>query len=333
VNSTLIVTTAGIDTDSYAGYFSGTYYFNPQWSLTGGLRYTKDKKDFTFVQVADAISQGFFPNIDCSDPSFGCDTSRSDSEWTPLLSLEYRPNESIMTYLKYSEGFNAGGFNANLYSGTTPLSFGPETLESYEAGFKSDLAGNTVRLNAAVFYMDYKNKQELFFLASAGGFLLTNAGAARSKGFEVELTALPFEGLELFGSVGYSDSEYTDFGDNTGNRLQNAPEWQWNAGAQYTWPVGDSLEMFARADVIYQDNRFLGANNDPFFVFEETTLVNARLGLASASGKWAVTAWGRNLFEDDAIVQIFGGSSLFIPSYNYAPNTPRTVGVDFRVRF
>lgn len=181
--------------------------------------------------------------------------------------------------------------------------------------------------------MDYKNKQELFFLASAGGFLLTNAGAARSKGFEVELTAIPVDGLEIFGSVGYADSKYTDFGDNTGNRLQNAPEWQWNIGGQYTWPVSDNLEMFTRADVIYQDDRFLGANNDPSFVFTETTLVNLRLGIGSVTGKWMVTAWGRNLFEDDAIVQIFGGSSLFIPSYNYSPNTPRTYGVDFRVRF
>jgi iron complex outermembrane receptor protein len=332
-NSTLVVTNAAIDTQSYAGFVSGNYYFNEQWSLTGGLRYTKDKKDLVFNQVADAISAGFFPNIDCADPSFGCENERADSQWTPMLSLEFRPNEDILTYLKYSEGFNAGGFNANLYSGVAPLSFGPETVKSYEAGFKSQLAQNRVRLNAAVFYMDYVDKQESFFLASAGGFLMTNAGGARSKGFEVELTTLPTDGLELFGSVGYADSIYTEFGDNTGNRLSQAPEWQWNIGGQYTWAVGSNLEMFTRADVIYQDDRFLGANNDPFFVFTETTLVNLRLGIKSTTGKWAVTAWGRNLFNDDAIVQIFGGSSPFIASYNYAPNTPRTYGVDFRLHF
>ena len=214
-----------------------------------------------------------------------------------------------------------------------PLSFGPETVESYEAGFKSQFADNTVRLNAAVFYMDYIDKQESFFLAEAGGFLLTNAGGARSKGFEIELTWLPIDGLDIFGAVGYADSKYTDFGDNTGNTLQNAPEWQWNAGAQYNWSVSGGLDMFARADVIYQDDRFLGANNDPFFIFTETTLVNLRLGLMSSSGKWTVTAWGRNIFNDDAISQTFGGSSLFIPTYNYSPNIPRTYGLDFQFRF
>jgi len=93
------------------------------------------------------------------------------------------------------------------------------------------------------------------------------------------------------------------------------------------------LDMFARADVIYQDDRFLGANNDPFFIFTETTLVNLRLGLMSSSGKWTVTAWGRNVFNDDAISQTFGGSSFFIPTYNYAPNIPRTYGLDFQARF
>jgi len=334
LDSTFIISNAGIETNSYAAFASGTYYFSDRWSFTGGLRYTKDQKDFTFTQVADPLSQLFgFRLIDCTDPAFGCETKRNDSEWTPLASIEFRPNDDIMTYLKYSQGFNAGGFNANVNSGTTPLSFGPETVQAYEFGFKSQLAGNSIRLNAAVFYMDYKDKQESFFLASAGGFVQTNAGAARSKGFEIELTALPLDGLELFGSIGYVDAKYTEFGDNTGNQLANSPEWQWNIGGQYTWSITDGLDMFARADVFYQDDRFLGANNDPFFVFTETTLVNLRLGVESATGRWSVTAWGRNVFDDEAIAQIFGGSSFFIPSYNYSPNTPRTYGVDFRVRF
>ncbi|MGB5626379.1 MAG: TonB-dependent receptor, partial [Woeseiaceae bacterium] len=214
-----------------------------------------------------------------------------------------------------------------------PLSFGPETVESWELGFKSTLADNRVRLNVAVFDTDYLNKQESFFLASAGGFVQTNAGAAESKGFEIEFTALPMDGLEVFGSVGSADAKYTDYGDNTGNKLQNAPDLQWNLGGQYEWAMSNTLNGSIRADVFYQDKRFLQADNDPFFVFEETTMVNLRLGLGSDDGKWLVTAWARNLFEDDAVVQIFGGSSPFIPSYNYAPNAPRTIGVDFRYAF
>jgi iron complex outermembrane receptor protein len=334
LDSTFIISNTNIETDSWAAFLSGTFDLSDRWSLTAGLRYTKDEKDFTFTQDSDPLSQQFgFLIIDCADPSFGCGTKRDDSETTPQVSLEFRPTDNILTYLKYSEGFNAGGFNANINSGTTPLSFGPETVESWELGFKSTLANDRVRLNVAAFSMDYKNKQESFFLAEAGGFIQTNAGAAESEGFEIEFTALPMAGLEVFGSVGSVDSTYSDFGDNTGNTLANSPDLQWNVGAQYEWSVSDGLNMFTRADVFYQDDRFLGADNDPFFIFEETTLVNLRLGLGSAEGKWTVTAWGKNLFEDDAVAQIFGGSSFFIPSYNYAPNTPRTYGLDFRYSF
>ena len=334
VNSAQILTNAGIDTTSTALFLSGTFNLSDQWSITAGVRYTEDEKSFAFVQDSDAISQfAGFPSINCALASAECETSRDDSETSPQVSIEFRPNDNILTYLKYSEGFNAGGFNADLYTGLSILSFGPETVESFELGFKSTLANNRVRLNAAVYDTDYLNKQESFFLASAGGFIQTNAGAANSKGFEIEFTALPMDGLEIFGSVGSADAKYTDYGDNTGNKLQNAPDLQWNIGAQYEWSVSSALEGFVRTDVFYQDDRFLGANNDPDRVFEETTLVNLRLGIGSAEGNWKVTAWARNLFEDDAIVQIFGGSSLFVPSYNYAPNTPRTVGVDFRYAF
>lgn len=334
VNSAQILTNAGIETQSSAFFVSGTFNLSDQWSITAGVRYTDDEKSFTFSQVSDFISEfAGFPSIDCAIASFECDTGRDDSETSPQVSIEFRPNDNILTYLKYSEGFNSGGFNAELYSGVSILSFGPETVESVELGFKSMLANNRVRLNAAIYDTDYINKQESFFLASAGGFIQTNAGAANSQGFEIEFTALPVDGLEIFGSVGSADAKYTDYGDNTGNKLQNAPDLQWNVGAQYEWSVSGALDGFVRADVFYQDDRFLGASNDPDRVFEETTLVNLRLGVGSAEGNWSITAWARNLFEDDAIVQIFGGSSPFIPSYNYAPNTPRTVGVDFRYSF
>jgi iron complex outermembrane receptor protein len=332
-NSGQVLTNARIDTESLAAFASGSYDLSDQWSITAGIRYTDDDKNLTFSQVSDPISQAFFPEIDCADPSFGCQNSQRDNQWTPQISLEFRPTDDILTYLKYSEGFNSGGFNANLYGGIAPLSFGPETVESWELGFKSTLADNRVRLNVAVFDTDYLNKQESFFLASAGGFVQTNAGAAESKGFEIEFTALPMDGLEVFGSVGSADAKYTDYGDNTGNKLQNAPDLQWNLGGQYEWAMSNTLNGSIRADVFYQDKRFLQADNDPFFVFEETTMVNLRLGLGSDDGKWLVTAWARNLFEDDAVVQIFGGSSPFIPSYNYAPNAPRTIGVDFRYAF
>lgn len=333
-NSTFVNANASIDTESYAAFASGTYRFTPRLAVTGGLRYSVDKKDFGFTQSSDPLSQLFgFRTFDCADAASACQTKRDDSEWTPAISLEYTPTDNLLAYLKYSTGYNAGGFNANLNSGTNPLSFEPETVEAYEVGLKSQLLDNRVRLNAAVFQLDYNDKQESIFSAAAGGFIQGNAGGARSRGFEIELDAILSSSLDLNASVGYADSEYTDYGANTGNRLANAPEWQASLGLQYTRPITSRLNLVSRGDVFYQDDRFLGADNDPFFVFDATTLVNLRVGIESEDQNWVLTAWARNLFDDESISQIFGGSSFFIPSYNYTPNNPQTYGIDLTLRF
>lgn len=333
-DATLIDAYAGIDTESYAVFASGTFRFTPVWALTAGLRYSNDKKDFTFSQVSDPLSQMFgFRTFDCKDPASGCQIKRNDSRWTPSVSLEYTPTDSILAYAKFSTGYNAGGFNANLNSGTNPLSFSPETVEAYELGFKSQLFNNRVRLNAALFQLDYNDKQESIFIAEAGGFIQGNAGGARSRGFEVELDAVLTEHLGLSGSVGYADSVYTDYEENTGNRLANSPKWQGNIALQYSRPITPGLTLFSRGDIFYQGDRYLGADNDPFYVFDSTTLVNIRLGLESPRRHWSISAWARNLLDDEAINQIFAGSSFFIPSYNYSQNNPRTYGVDLVLRF
>lgn len=334
LDATKIDTAAGIKTNSYAAFASGAYHLSPEWTVRAGLRYSRDDKDFTFTQVSDALSQLFkYRTMDCADPKFGCQTRREDSQWQPMAALEYHPTDAVMMYGRYSKGYTAGGFNANLNSGTNPLSFAPESVDAYELGLKSQFAENRIRLNLAAFSMDYKDKQESFYSAAAGGYVQGNAGGARSRGFEAELTAILAPSLELNAAVGYNDAKYTSYGANTGHRLANAPEWQGNVSLDYSREMTSQFNLVARADVFYQGDRFLGADNNPFYVMGETTLVNARLGLASADGRWTVTAWARNLLDDKAINQIFGGSSPFFPSYNYSPSNPRTVGVDLSLRF
>lgn len=334
LDETIIRALASIDTDSHAAFLSGTYRFSPQWAVTGGIRYSKDEKDFGFDQTSDVLSRLFgYRTFNCEDPAAGCQTSLKDSEWTPSVSLEYTPSDELLVYGKFSTGYNAGGFNANLNSGTNPLSFEAETVEAYEIGVKSELMDKRVRLNAAAFQLDYNDKQESFFSAAAGGFIQGNAGAARSRGFEVELDAILTQQLDLSASLGYADSVYTDYGANTGNRLSNSPEWQASLALDYTQPVGAGMNFISRGEVFYQDDRFLGADNDPGFIFDATTLVNLRAGIASDAGNWALTAWARNVLDDESISQIFGGSSPFVPSYNYSPNNPRTYGIDLSLRF
>lgn len=330
-NSVNIEATSTIKADSYAAYANIDYAINEQWSIDAGVRYSKDKKKLDYVQVADPLAVAFgFQNLDISDDI-------NDDQWTPTISLNWAPMEDVLTYLKYSKGYKAGGFNNSLSSTGSALAFDPEKLDAYELGFKSTWLDNTLRINAAVFHMEYDDKQESAFLAGVG-FVQTNAGKATSDGAEVEVQYLLRDNWSIYGSAGYTDASYDEyvideFTDNSGNDLTRAPEWTANIGTQVEWQYTDYLHGMFRLDYSYQDENFTRASNDPFFKSDSQNIVNARLQVSDAQQTWQATLWGRNLTDDDAINTIDGPSTFFFDTYHYSLIAPRTYGVELQYNF
>jgi iron complex outermembrane receptor protein len=330
-DSVNIEATSTIDADSYAAYGNVDYSINEQWSVNAGLRFSRDKKELDYVQVADPLAVAFgFNNLDINDDI-------DDDEWTPTVSLNWSPVEDLLTYIKYSKGYKAGGFNNSISSSGSAVAFDPETLDAYELGVKSTWLDNTLRLNAAIFQMEYDDKQESAFVTGIG-FVQTNAGEATSEGAEVELEYLLTEDWSIYGSVGYVDATYDEYiidedENNNGNDLTRAPEWTANIGTQVEWQYTDNLRGMFRLDYSYQDESFTQANNDPFFIAEEQNLVNARLQVSDADRIWQATLWGRNLTDDDSINTIDGPSTFFFDTYHYSLIAPRTYGVELQYNF
>ncbi|MEM1114710.1 MAG: TonB-dependent receptor [Pseudomonadota bacterium] len=326
-----ISATSTIETDSAAFFANATWYMNEQWSVNAGIRYSEDKKDLDYEQLADPLAgaAGFFP--------FTLVDDQDDGEWTPLLSLNWTPTDDILAYVKYSTGYKAGGFNNSVSSSASLVSFDAETLDAYELGFKSTWFQDTLRVNVAIFRMEYNDKQESAFVAGAG-FQQSNAGESTSEGFELEVDWVPAENWLIFGAVGYADSVYDEyvldeFTDYSGNKLTRAPEWTFNAGAQYNWTFGGGLGGIARLEYAYQDEFFTRPNNDPFFAADSQNLVNARLGIRGNDDSWEATLWGRNLTDDDNINSLDGASSFVFPFYHYSLIAPRTYGLELRYNF
>mgnify|MGYP003344588267 CR=1 FL=1 len=131
-----------------------------------------------------------------------------------VLIGSYKITDDISTYIKYTTGYNGGGFNARastLSSFTTP--FAEEKVKSWELGFKSEWMENRLRLNAAVFTNDYTDIQIAQFEAGTGGASsrIVNAGSGTYQGFELELVAAPIDGLTIEGSYGYLDAQYDEY--------------------------------------------------------------------------------------------------------------------------
>jgi iron complex outermembrane receptor protein len=326
-----IVATSTIEAESYAVYANVDYAFSDAFSVTGGLRYSTDKKTLDYMQRSAPIAAAFgFVELDITD-------SIDDGEWTPQVSLNWQIEDDVLLYAKYSRGYKAGGFNNSISSTGSAVAFDPETMDAYEIGLKSTWLEQRLRLNAAIFRMEYKDKQESAFVTGIG-FVQTNAGAATSDGFEAELTYALRDNWTVYGALGYADATYDDyvideFSDNTGNKLVRAPEWTFNIGTEAIWSLGSALEMRARLDYSYQDEFFTQAGNNPFFAADSQGLLNVRLGLRSANQSWEATLWGRNLTDDDNINTIDGASTFFFPTYHYSLIAPRTYGLELKYSF
>ncbi len=250
------------ETKSYAGFAQADWEFIDNWTLTAGIRYTDERKDFKAGQAYLApVSRRGVNNF----PAYA-DLDNEWTKWTPKVGLSYQFRPEILFYGSYSEGFHSGGFfgvNQNIADFVRDQ-YKPEKIGSYEAGMKSQFFENTVQLNVASFYNEYKDKQEssvqLDPNTNTVATVFSNVADATYWGIEVEAQWVATENLSLFATGGYLDAEYdsfqTDVNANDGQSLivdasyltpRNAPEYTYGLGGTFTYPVWEGrVELFTK---------------------------------------------------------------------------------------
>lgn len=321
-----------VDTTSGAVFGRAVYRLTDQLSLVGGLRYTSEKKDLLFSQVGDPF-QVLAPNIAPRNLSI------SEDNVSPLATIEWRPREGVLGYVTFSKGFKAGGFNVFSVSATADAKYKSESVDNYEAGFKADFLDRRLRLNGSVFYMDYTNLQanQLILVGGLPQFQTSNAAKAHSAGLELELAARPTQELQFTAAYGYLDASYSSYpnataagADYTDNTLPLAPHHNASLAAEWTHPVGDSLEFVLRGEASYRSRIFFAADN----AYESggLTLFNARASIQAADGRWRATLWGRNLSDETYAINRFAGP--IVPGQVVQSlGAPRTFGVELGLSY
>ncbi len=225
-----------------------------------------------------------------------------------------------MAYASVSTGYKGGGVNPRPFFGPSAGSctavgyvapapcnqlgsFQPETLTTYEAGFKSDLFDRKVRLNAAVFFNKYNNIiLQLTACPSAPCLKPTNVGRPRSRVSSWNRTIRPVAGLTLDGSLSYIDFEYKDVGNTalTGVPITGTtpytPKWTWSVGAQYDYHI-DPGTISARFDGNYQSAIFGESSNSNWSQIKPYFLGNGRVSFTTADKDWQLAVEVKNLFN------------------------------------
>lgn len=317
-------------TKSYSAFAHAVLHVSPQFDLTGGVRYTHDKRTYAFARSDPDGGPAFLVGI-IDGQTNAYNANRVDYR----ANASYRFNDQLMAYAQFSTGFKSGGANPRPVFPNQVVNSGPETLNAFEVGFKSDLLDRKVRLNVAAFHNDYKGIQistaTPYFNprlpvqpdpfqpnfnpvgGTAPAFVIQNAGTGRTKGIEIEATITPAEGLTLEGSVSYLDFKYRKLipqaiasGLRPEFKTPYTPKWKWSAGAQYRATLGEDVgTLTPRIDVAYQSEVFAYPVNSAINRLNARTLVNARLAYGSPDETWEVAASVTNLTDKAYLTSVF----------------------------
>lgn len=319
------VNTIKQDTDATAVYGQGDYRFAGIWKATFGARYSRETKDFS---IASLLANGN-PNF-----SFNAKNTWTRTDWK--LGLDAQVTPDFLAYGSATTGFKSGGFNGRAANAAqAALTLKPETVRTYELGFKSTFMGGAARLNVNLFQNDYRDLQLTAFNAS-GVSVLTNAASAKIKGAEVDASMQFTRNWQASVNIGTLDAGYKDFSAANaaifdGKDLKQAPKLQYGASTSYRAGLAGGGALLLTAQLKYVDEHFQNLANSQLIKTDEYTIVDARAAYEAAGGRWSVALWGRNLTDKRYYTGAFDLAALGV-AVAYI-NVPRTYGVDLRYRF
>jgi iron complex outermembrane receptor protein len=322
--------------DNFAWAVFGELTFDINDRLEGSiaLRYDNDERENTTQTPANFLpTPTAFP---------GQVRKHTWDELQPKVTLRYQPADARTLYLGYSRGFRSGGFNqtgvgaANI-AGIDDL-FDKETADTYEAGFKGEFMDRRLATNLSLYYTQATGSYFFVFDPNTSTQNLGNLGDVDYQGVELEIKAAVTDSFDAYLGIGYTDSEIKQSdraASDVGNQAPLVSEYSVNLGLAYRREVAafGGASAFVRADLDVTGPTWFYPDN--FTERDTINLVNLRIGLDSKS--WSVTAWAKNLTDEDYNAEWSPGPMGF-PGTGYVNNfvfkaLPRRVGVDLAYRF
>ena len=369
-------TLGDVDTKTWSIFGDFTYDLTDQFSLSLGGRYTWDKRTSRILRTTFVGGYSdLFPPTDAVPIAVTSDFNGSATfkEFTPRASLSFKPNANHTFYATYSKGFKGGGFDPRGQTSQAPdldgdgdidyadqyefLSFAPETVDSYEIGWKASLLDDSLFISLAAFKGDYTDVQipgSVGVDSNGDGIsdsfvgITSNAGDADVNGVEFEGRAVvgrnfagPGSRLTFNWALGVLDAKYNTFIDALGNDVadqrvfQNTPDVTVNTGFDLGIPVASGIVDFLGSVSLRSDaSQFeLPGPLDQ----DGYALVDASIVYTDDSDRWSIGIHGKNLFDQRYIVSGYDfvtGSVLGLEGNLTAfYGDPRRVFVTGQVKF
>jgi iron complex outermembrane receptor protein len=361
------------DFTAYAAFGDVIWHLSDKTNLTVGLRYTQDKKEFTWINgphetpeldavVAGLTQAGFFEQFPVppeayrfADIAFQGDTpvggvTKNDSwdDVSPRVVLDYKVNPDVMWFGSIAKGYKAGGYN----SVQVNSAFENEDVWNFETGVKSAFPSAGVVLNASTFYYVYKNKQSLALVTGTGGSelpqYLVDTSDEQAWGVDVDATWKASDHFTLYANAEYINATYKDkmtqgdepvdlSGEPTGE-----PHLSASLGASYVWTLGGAGNLDVSGRYAYRGESRCNADSQlqgtcqvtpNFKVGEATQRLDMRLGWNSPNEKYGLAAYVTNVLDDQYVTGVNNLTTDIFGTPFASISEPRMWGVEATVKF
>jgi len=355
---------------AYAAFGDAIWHVTDRTNLTLGLRYTQDRKEFTWINgphetpeldaiVAALDSQGFFDAIGIpaaayrfadiafpgDTPAGGLTKHNSWDDVSPRVVLDVKVAPDVMWFGSVSKGYKAGGYN----SVQVGSEFQNENVWNVETGVKSAFKDAGVVLNASTFYYVYKNKQALRLTGTDGTGLpeyLVDTSDEQAWGLDVDAQWKATEHFSLFANAEWLNATYKNKTTESGLDLSGEPTGEpylsASLGARYGWVLGGAGNLDLSGRYAYRgaarcnaDSAVQGscASLTPFQVNEATQRLDLRLGWNSTNDKYGVAGYVTNALNDQYVTGINNLSAGVFGTPFASISEPRLWGVEATVKF
>jgi iron complex outermembrane receptor protein len=335
-----------IKNNAFSGYAQGEYNITDQLKIIGSIRYITQKTGGTFpaqvVPLPTPSGVQFLP-VTADKNSTG-----QVSKWIPAVTLTYGLAGGGNIYARWARGVKTGGINPVVHPQQLPPGqpqniFKPESVDTYEVGFKSNFFDRKVQLTTAVFYNDYKNLQ-----VTRGGtpgviqLVYFNAGTARTYGAEVSVAWQPVRIFNLSANLGYLNAKYKKFAspgvpalgvgafDVSGNRMPYSSKLQGSLTASLDAPISDNLNAVASILYSYSSKYYTELTDNEAISQKAYSLVNLRAGVKTSDGRLGGYVSVRNLFNKYYKVY---GTSFGAAGTVFLPGPPRIIQGTIELKF
>lgn len=336
------------------------YDISEELILTVGARYTDESKtiDGRFTQPGASWGlQLMLPDLTIFNARSDIKESLDDDQVTGNIKLSWLPSDDKMFYALYGTGYKSGGTNTDRISEAFSPIFDAETSETFELGMKADFPEQSLRTNITIHHTTTEDYQTNSF--QGAGFNLSNAGKVVTKGLELELWWNPTDTLSITGAYIHNKGEFEGFDsancwvatswltgrqdpgranatdgfcNRSGDPIDSNAENTYMVGATQTFTVNDRVNGFVHANYNYRDEQYKDGNIDPLKLEDGYGVLNMKVGFRLESLQLEITAWARNLLDEDYMATYFDAPLQSGKLYAY-PTEPRTYGLSLTKTF